>query len=374
MNDYTNQYVLGRGKVYFARYLTGTLVAGGALYIGNTPTFEYTASRTDLKHYSSDQGTKELDRVLTIQRDLMAQFTTDNIIAENLALLFEANQTTLNQSAGGSSVTEAFTVIPGLWYQVGVTESNPLGINAVASMSASAVERVPASGTITFSGLPANGDTIDVGGATLTFVNAVTAANQIPIQGNAAGMAVETASVINGNPGYGVRASVSGSVVTVTALVAGTTGNSIVLTQAAGNTAVSGSGTLTGGGAGSSTALTDGQDWNIDLVNGRFQIVNGGLVATGSTVTVTWTADAAVAQVMLTQDQDIFGELRFVADNAAGPNTDYFAPYVRLVAQGNLQLKGDAWQTMTFQAEIMKKGNRSRLYMRQNGVISTVAQ
>jgi len=65
-------------------------------------------------------------------------------------------------------------------------------------------------------------------------------------------------------------------------------------------------------------------------------------------------ADIGSALVIGRQDT-IFGALTFEADNPVGDNKNYWFPYVNLTPSGNLALKGDTWQTMSYTAEALKR-------------------
>lgn len=51
----------------------------------------------------------------------------------------------------------------------------------------------------------------------------------------------------------------------------------------------------------------------------------------------------------------IFGSMEFFSDNAVGDNLNYWFPYVNLSPNGTYALKGDAWQTLSFTAEALKR-------------------
>lgn len=118
------------------------------------------------------------------------------------------------------------------------------------------IQSTKASGTITISGNPVADETFVVNGVTYTFKAAVTGPKQVLITaGNNTTMATAAAAAINAYENSkvavdaGVAATSALGVVTVTAVVDGTAGNAITLTEAATNVAVSGAGTLTGGTA-----------------------------------------------------------------------------------------------------------------------------
>lgn len=127
----TKNYTLGRGKLYFAKFLPGTQNTNGERYIGNTPALGLKFDATMLDHYDSDQGIKEKDDSITLQVNREGSFTTDNVSPENLALLFFGTTDTL--SVTGATVTgETFTAVhTGVTYQLGVTQQNPAGARGI---------------------------------------------------------------------------------------------------------------------------------------------------------------------------------------------------------------------------------------------------
>jgi flagellar hook protein FlgE len=166
------------------------------------------------------------------------------------------------------------TDAPGTQYSTQATIYDSLGAAHQVTFTytnedAAAIPAQAATGTLTSSGTaPSNGDTVTVGGTTYTFATTLTAsttANQVLIGANSTTAMANLVNAINGNTadpngngtaGYGTdtvaNTSVTaadttpGTLVTLTADVAGTAGNSIALTGENTLTA-SGSGDLTGG-------------------------------------------------------------------------------------------------------------------------------
>ncbi len=122
-------YTLGRGKVYFARFATGTTVPDGFRYIGNTPEFNLTIESETLDHYSSDAGIREKDDSVPLEVNRTGSLTTDNIDPENVALFFFGDASTVTQaSVAAGSPTETLSGIKaGHSYKLGQSTSNPAG-------------------------------------------------------------------------------------------------------------------------------------------------------------------------------------------------------------------------------------------------------
>ncbi len=137
-----NNQTLGRGKVYFSKFKTGTYTPEGYRYLGNTPSFNLSIAQSKLDHYSSDAGIRVKDKSIILQTDFTGNLTCDDIDYDNLALFFLGSTSTLAQTSA-TSQSETFTsVIQGASYQIGVNDSNPTGVrslsNVVVTVSASA--------------------------------------------------------------------------------------------------------------------------------------------------------------------------------------------------------------------------------------------
>lgn len=123
----TNNYTLGRGKVYFSRFIDGTEDPEGFRYLGNTPEFSLTIESNDLDHFSSDEGIRELDDSVPLEVTRTGSLTTDNISAENVALFFFGSTEALTQTVVASGTETLANVKAGHGYLLGVTDLNPSG-------------------------------------------------------------------------------------------------------------------------------------------------------------------------------------------------------------------------------------------------------
>jgi hypothetical protein len=84
---------------------------------------------------------------------------------------------------------------------------------------------------------------------------------------------------------------------------------------------------------------------------GRVHFLQSFPYAANTEVVVQFNQRQANSYLVASQIREFEGALRFVADNIAGENRDYYLPYVVLRADGALSLKGDEWQSMEFQFE-----------------------
>lgn len=352
---------LGRGKLYFSRFKTGTYNPEGYRYVGNTPSFSLNIENETLDHFSSDEGVKEKDKSIVLQTTSTGALVCDDIQLENLALFFFGSSSTLSQSALTSQTETLTDVIPGMMYQLGVTDNNPSGIRSISNVSAGGP--VPATGTITFSANPAADDTVTVNGTTFTAKASGATGNQFNIGADVTATALALKNVLNASVVSGVALATYTSalgVVTVTYDTVGTAGNSFTLTKVGTNIAVSGA-TLAGGS--STGAMTLTTDYTVDLDLGTITIVEGGHIDDGDEVVVTFDQAAKSRNQVISGSTQIEGALKFVADNPEGDNLDYLMPYVRLAPNGDYDLKGDDWLQLSLSVEILKAPSRERIYL-----------
>ncbi len=123
----TKNYTLGRGKVSFSRFKTGTQVPAGFYYIGNTTEFNLTIESETLDHFSSDEGIREKDDSVPLEVTRTGSLITDNIDPKNVALFFFGTDSTVTQAVVASSTETLTDILKGHSYKLGVTPSNPTG-------------------------------------------------------------------------------------------------------------------------------------------------------------------------------------------------------------------------------------------------------
>lgn len=339
-----NNYVVGRGRLFFGQFRKGTRKAQGQLYFGNTPELSTSQDEDTLDHYSSEGGVRVKDASVTLQNDASASFACDNISNENLAL----------------------------WFRGEI-------IRRIEAGSATASQTV----TLSTTG-PDAGDTLTIDGQAITFVNAEPVGLQVRTGGTLAETATNIVNFVNSTPSLGVTASAVGSVVTLKAIDPGTAGNAITLAKNGANIAVGGAKLAGGTDVTENMVITRGRWFQlgqsaetpqgvrhvgsvtlagvsedsiiVEEETGRFYVNSDAAdVVDGMTVAVTYGIAARLEEIVIAKGETIEGELLFLANNAAGQNKDYFWPYVKLTPDGDFALKGDDWQSMTFSVEILKR-------------------
>lgn len=135
VTPHTNNYVLGRGRLYFGRFAANTFVHSGLVYFGNTPAVNVTVEEETLEHFNSDAGIKKKDLVVTLSQEINGSFQTDNISAESLAKFFAAESSTVTQTSVAAAVTTLTDIILGAHYQLGVTDARPQGYRPITSIT-----------------------------------------------------------------------------------------------------------------------------------------------------------------------------------------------------------------------------------------------
>lgn len=349
-DEVTNNYVVGRGRLFFGQFKPGTRVPQKQHYFGNTPTLSLSQTEETLDHYSSEGGVRVKDASVSLQNDSSGSFSCDNISDVNLAL----------------------------WFR-GIIQDRVEAGSARAG------------GTITLStAVPVDGDKVTIGGDDIVFRAANPVGNEVLIGASLTATALNLANFLNGTPAFGVTAVPNVGVVTLTARGPGTEGNAITLAKTAAtpaNITVSGA-TMTGGtdvtetvtdvelGRWVQLGVTDDLPQGVRGVNGVeitgvdpasylveedtgriYFHTDADDVSDGQDVEITYGVTPILETVVIAKGLSIEGELQFLANNAAGLNKDYYWPYVRLTPDGDFALKGDDWQTVTFNFEILKKSD-----------------
>ncbi len=127
-----NDYVLGKGKLYFDVFDANGNTTGQR-YLGNCPGFTVQVTSENLEHFSSTGGVKEKDLEVLLQVDRAASISCDNISLENLELFLVGELSTITETVG-SVTDEVITVLQDRTYQLGVSVSAPTGVRNVENV------------------------------------------------------------------------------------------------------------------------------------------------------------------------------------------------------------------------------------------------
>lgn len=121
----TNDYNLGRGKVYFAT-LDANNKPTAYRDLGNAPEFSISIETETLEHQSSRQGLKVTDKEVLVSQKVSLSLTLDEINFDNLAALLSGETDTYTNSLGSTAVTDILItpavadggLVQGRWYDI----------------------------------------------------------------------------------------------------------------------------------------------------------------------------------------------------------------------------------------------------------------
>lgn len=143
MTQAPQNYVLGKGRLYFNQFKPGSNVGMGERYLGNTPEFSATNDTETLDHFSAEGGLREKDESVLLEISSSGSFTCDNISAENVALFF-LGETMTKSAVSVTGQREVFTGWKrGTTLQLGTTDALPTGVRKVSNVKVG----IAASGT-----------------------------------------------------------------------------------------------------------------------------------------------------------------------------------------------------------------------------------
>lgn len=370
----TKQYVLGRGKLFFSRFIPGTQTPEGFLYMGNTPDFSLTLETEDLPHFNADEGVREEDDSVSLEVTRTGSLVTDNITPQNVALFFMGDSSVLTQAAVPLTGEVLDAPAAGYSYPLGVSLTNPsghMGISEAGFTVMTQAGAVAATGTLTVgAGDAAAADTVTIAGRTYTFRSTIvgSVADDVLIGGSVTETAANLVAAITGGAGAGVTyhadtlphpqvtASNVAGVVTITALPLGLAGNAFALAATGANLTASGA-TLTGGANG--TLLQPVVDFDMDFDAGLLTFTNTTSLVDGSAdIIVNYAVAGSSRTVVLSGNNSVEGAVRFVTKNAKGPDSVLYMPWVKVMPNGDYNLKGDEWQQIPLSLKILKPENQ----------------
>ena len=247
---HTDNLVLGKGKLYFEEFADGqTAPLGRYRFMGNVPTLTVNQETQTLDHFSSTGGIRIKDRSVTLQTDMGGQFTTDDMSAKNMALLFQGTEgaDTIGAATGLAETITGASL--DTYIQVGTTPSRPEGIANLAN---------------------------------------------------------------------------------------------VYLTVA-------------------TDTLVAGTDYDVDVGTGMVYLRDDAVdLAEGDNVVIHYGTAAGSRNRVADSTTEVYGALRFIADNPVGDNRDFVWPYVKVTASGDLGFITEEWQTATFDFEVQKASTDSR--------------
>lgn len=132
MSHEPTKLVLGRGEVYFDRFIDGTRIGEGERYLGNTTSFRVQRDIRTRERSTSYRGKVVQKDPLVLSETHSVDFITDHIDAENVAMWFGSSISDQVFSTG--LISETFSIKRGRYFQIGKS-LNVVGVRGISFAS-----------------------------------------------------------------------------------------------------------------------------------------------------------------------------------------------------------------------------------------------
>ena len=321
----TELYTLGKGKLYFDRFVNGSYT--GYRDLGNASEVTLSIDITKLDHYSSRGGLKTKDLSIINEINSTLNFVLDEISADNLGLMAMATVTTETQNFA-LVTTETQTCHLGKKIKLdnrniltSLTESH-LVLTGVPTTAATVGQTIvgDTSGATAIVVATLGGTTYDVYNVTGTF------------------SADETLTVVGGT------ATEAGTLEAAAFFTTDTTATTQTLT-------------ITGASSGLLVANTDYRfvSADNDYKVGRVEILSTGSAEEGEVLTFVYTAGYdSYTKINGLNETYIEGKIQFISDNPVGDNYILDVWRVSVTPNGELGFISEEWATLSMTGEILK--------------------
>lgn len=160
-------YVLGRGKVYFARFASGE-IPGAFRYVGNTPEVNLTVETEQLDHIDQGSGVNKVDVSVPLSVTRSGTMVMDDIQPDNLALFFLGSVAEQTIVAAASQEEDIDDVAPDQVHVIGLSASNRVGLRNLTGVT---VTDQAASPSVTY--VEGTDYSIDLVNGQITFLDSV---------------------------------------------------------------------------------------------------------------------------------------------------------------------------------------------------------
>lgn len=111
--------------------------------------------------------------------------------------------------------------------------------------------------------------------------------------------------------------------------------------------------------------LREGDDYTFDPITGRLYIMpDAPRGPNGRSIVCTYYKRRSATQTIESKTAELYGSLRYMADNAVGKNSHIFFPKVRLSPVGNIEMKSDEFQQIRFEVTALKRDPLSPLMVK----------
>ncbi len=310
----TDNYTLGRGRLFFNPIDPSTGLYTIERALGNAPAVAYSAGVTLLDHFSSQAGFRAKDKKAVQEAAPNITFTLDELEENNFALSLYG---TVEETAQISSSDEAVDIV------------NPIpgGTFSLGWQSVFGYRLAHGSVTGTF----AVGETITGGtsSATATILRIVGGTQPYLVTDTPVGTFAVAETITGGT---------STATASTTALIAEAAGDVVVREKAV-----------------PTNVLAPTTDYTVDAVAGRVTFTAATTADDATTYEAVFQASAATyttVKALTNTEQE--GLLRFVSDNPVGTQYELVAWRVQVMPDGETALIGDEWAQMSFSCDVLR--------------------
>ncbi len=306
-------YVLGRGSLFWDPWDPINKVYAGERHLGNAPEVSVNMNVTFLDHFSSMSGFKAKDKTTISEIAPMISFTLDELDSDNWKLLVFGDSNVVNQSAADNLSLVIAAPLKNRTYN----------LNA-RNLQAKRLEH----GTITGAGFT-KGETVTGGTSAAT------------------GVVLSTSNTLTDK--HVILGTVTGTFQSGEVITGGTSSSTATTTSAV----VIVPGIVTVKTTVGSTYYVQNQDFTVDTNSGTLLITAASTIS--GSITVQYGC-AAVTYTRITSLTNIGqeGKVRFVSDNPEGGQYELTAWRVRVKPSGDTALIGDDWAQMQFEGDILR--------------------
>ena len=105
-----------------------------------------------------------------------------------------------------------------------------------------------------------------------------------------------------------------------------------------------------------------GTDYTLDAVRGQITFISGGTITEVDDATVDYDIGTSTRSQVVSGQNQIEGQLMFKANNAVGKDVDHFLPNVQLRPEGDLQMIGEEFRTMSLSIKALTLAPRAAVY------------
>ena len=310
----TENYVLGRGMLYWDPWDSTNLRYTGERALGNAPEVSINMNASFLDHYSSMSGFKSKDKTVINEVAPTITFALDELVSDNWQLLVFGTKSSVTQAALDGTETTAITYpTKGYYYDL---EWRSIQTKVITHAT------------------PSSGGPF-VAGETIT-----------------GGSSSKTAVILEVRSSTSLIIKSDGGLTTGEVLTGGTSSTKATMTLVP----VATSGIVTVYETATPTNIkTVGTDYTIDAASGRIYFPTTSTITNDLSLTVAYgCATTTYSKITGLTSVGQEGKIRYVSDNPEGGQWEMLIWKVRTKPNGDTALIGDDWARLSFQGDILR--------------------